>query len=301
METIHTDQLARHFLGEMNNDMGEKMKGDCVFVNCPLQPPLDGEFRVAIENIKRKNDDQHHLVVMLQTQGGFMETVERMVSVMRTHYKTVSFVVPNYAYSAGTILVLSGDHIYMDYYSVLGPIDPQYLSEDRKRLVPGIGYLAKFKELEERINNPDDQSPNSNRAELNYLVRKFDPAILFQIEQSIEHGKSLIVKWLPKYKFKHWKTTQTNKKRVTPGMRKKRAEDIAKTLGTAEKWHSHGRGISMKDLEEDEIGLQIDDFGKDNKLSEIIRNYHGLCVDYLSTKLGYEGYIHTQHDTRRVM
>ncbi len=49
-----------------------------------------------------------------------------MVSVMRKHYKEVSFIVPSHAYSAGTVLVLSGDKIYMDYYSVLGPIDPQY-------------------------------------------------------------------------------------------------------------------------------------------------------------------------------
>ncbi len=300
MEAINADQLTRHILVNMNQKMGEAMRGDCVFINCPLQSPLDNEFRVAIENIRR-NSKKQHLVIMIETQGGFMETVERMVSVMRKHYKTVSFVVPNYAYSAGTILVLSGDQIYMDYYSVLGPIDPQHLSEDGKKYVPGSGYLAKFKELAERINNSESQSPNTSRAELNYLVNKFDPAELFQIEQSIEHGKTLIVKWLPQYKFKNWKKTQKSGKRVTPGMRKKRAEDIAKILGAAEKWHSHGRGISMRDLEGDEIRLQIDDFGKNNKLSELIRNYHGLCVDYLSAKLGYRGYIHTQHDTRRIM
>ncbi len=300
MEAINTNQLTSHVLSSMNDNLSKAMKGDCIFVNCRLQAPLDDEFRVAIENIK-KNSKEQHLVVMLETQGGFMETVERMVSVMRKHYKAVSFVVPNYAYSAGTILVLSGDQIYMDYYSVLGPIDPQYLSEDGKRYVPGSGYLAKFKELAEKINNAENQSPNANRAELNYLVNKFDPAALFLIEQSIEHGKSLIVEWLPQYKFKNWKTTQTKKKRVTQAMRKKRAEEIAKALGAAEKWHSHGRGISMGDLGGKEIGLQIDDFGGNNKLSEIIRNYHGLCVDYLSNKLGYQGYIHTQHDMRRVM
>ena len=230
MEAINTNQLTSHVLSSMNDNLSEAMKGDCIFVNCPLQPPLDDQFRVAIENIK-KNSRAQHLVVMLETQGGFMETVERMVSVMRKHYKAVSFVVPNYAYSAGTILVLSGDQIYMDYYSVLGPIDPQYLSEDGKRYVPGSGYLAKFKELAEKINNAENQSPNANRAELNYLVNKFDPAELFLIEQSIEHGKSLIVEWLPQYKFKNWKTTQTKKKRVTQAMRKKERKRSPKRWG----------------------------------------------------------------------
>jgi len=300
VEAINTDQLTRHFLGEMNGRLGERMRGDCIFVNCPLQPPLDDEFRVAIENL-RKTSEQKHLTVMLETRGGFMETVERMVEVMRKHYDLVSFVVPNYAYSAGTILVLSGDRIYMDYYSVLGPIDPQYLSEDGKGYVPGSGYLAKFKELAEAINRSKSRSANANRAELNYLVNKFDPAKLFEIEQSIKHGQSLIAKWLPKYKFKNWTKTQRRGRRVTAKMREARAAAIAKTLGAAEKWHSHGRGISMRDLEGDEIGLQIDDFGEDNILSETIRNYHGLCVDYWSNKLGYQGYIHTRHDMRRIM
>ena len=296
METINTNQLTQHFLDDMNGQLGDAMKGNCIFVNCPLQSPLDGEFRIVIENIKKTSEEQH-LVVMLQTQGGFMETVERMVSVMRKHYKTVSFVVPNYAYSAGTILVLSGDKIYMDYYSVLGPIDPQYISEDGKAHVPGFGYLTKFNELVAVIN----QSPGAHQAELNYMVNKFDPARLFEIEQGIEHGRSLIVKWLPKYKFKNWTKTQTRGKRVTPAMRKMRARAIAKTLGSAGKWHSHGRGISMQDLESGEIKLQIDDFGTDNNLGELIHNYHGLCVDYFSKKMGFEGYIHHKQHTRRVM
>ena len=300
MEAINTDQLTNHFLGEMNDELGQALKGDCVFICCPMLPPLDDEFRVAIESIK-KESQKSHLVVVLETEGGNMETVERMVSIMRAHYKTVSFVVPNYAYSAGTILVLSGDRIYMDYYSVLGPIDPQYPDQDRKTFVPGTGYLSKFKELTEKINKSRSTAPNANRAELNYLVKKFDPAWLFRIEQGIKHGQTLIVEWLPKYKFKNWKKTKSNGRTVTKKMREKRARSIAKNLGMAEKWHSHGRGISMKYLESSEIKLQIDDFGKDKKLSSIIRNYHGLCVDYLSKKLNIRGYIHTKDNMRRVM
>lgn len=122
MEGINVDQLDPRALTELNQKMGDKMRGHCIFIHSALQPPLDDELRVVIEDIFDSN--QKHLIVMLETNGGFMETVERMVSVMRTHYDEVSFVIPNYAYSAGTILALSGDRIYMDYYSVLGPIDP---------------------------------------------------------------------------------------------------------------------------------------------------------------------------------
>lgn len=137
------------------------MGGECTFINCAIRPPLDDEFRVVIEELK-KDSTQNHLIVVIETNGGLMETVERLVAVMRAHYERVSFVVPNFAYSAGTVLALSGDKIFMDYYSVLGPIDPQYRDSDGKFL-PGYGYLAKFKEITELINN--SSSPQECRAE----------------------------------------------------------------------------------------------------------------------------------------
>ncbi|WP_414521440.1 SDH family Clp fold serine proteinase, partial [Umezakia ovalisporum] len=71
-----------------------------------------------LENKKR------HLLVILETEGGSIETTERIADVFRHHYPLgeVSFLIPNFAMSAGTILVMSGDRILMDYYSVLGPI-----------------------------------------------------------------------------------------------------------------------------------------------------------------------------------
>lgn len=297
METINVDQLSGSVLTQLNNEVAQKMGGDCVFINCGMHPPLDDEFRVVVEELKRDNEETH-LIVVLETNGGFMETVERLVAVMRTHYNRVSFVVPNYAYSAGTVLALSGDRIYMDYYSVLGPIDPQYKDSDGKFL-PGYGYLAKFQEITKAINESAD--PAKCRAELAYLVKKFDPSLLFHIEQGIEHGISLITEWLPKYKFKNWTKTNTKGKKVTATMKKARAKKIAETLGDASKWHSHGRGIPMTDLSGTDIKLLIDDFGEDAELSHKIQNYHGLAVDYFSIKMGVAGYIHSKLGLRRVL
>ena len=288
METIDVDQLSGHVLADLNAAVAAKMEGVCIFINCEMRPPLDDELRVVLEELK-KHDERDHLIVMLETNGGFMETVERTVAVMRAHYSRVSFVVPNYAYSGGTVLALSGDKIFMDYYSVLGPIDPQYLENDGN-LLPGYGYLAKFKEITETINKASN--PSQCRAELAYLVKKFDPALLFHIEQGMEHGISLITEWLPKYKFKDWRKTGTKGRRVTVAMRKSRAKKIAQTLGNASKWHSHGRGISMNELSGSDIKLLIDDFGSDPDLSEKIKNYHGLAVDYYTKKLRVSGYIH---------
>lgn len=222
MEGINVDQLTHRVLHDMNEKLAELMEGDSIFVNSALIPPLDEELRVVIEDIcdgKMGN----HLIVMLETNGGYMETVERLVSVMRAHYKKVSFVIPNFAYSAGTILALSGDKIYMDYYSVLGPIDPQYGDSG----LSGVGYLTKFNEITKQIND----SESSSKAEITFLIKKFDPAQLFSVEQGINHGRTLITEWLPKYKFKNWKTTETSKTKVTPSMKKDRAEKLLKYWG----------------------------------------------------------------------
>ena len=55
----------------------------------------------------------------------------------------------------------------------------------------------------------------------------------------------------------------------------------------------------MTELTSSEIKLKIDDFGADSDLSEKIRNYHGLAVDYFK-KAGFNAYIHTHLGPRRV-
>lgn len=293
MQPIRVNDFAEWHLVELNENIANKLKGDCVFIRANVVSPLDNAFRAVIEILKeygKQSGEQKHLVVLLETAGGYIETVERIVSVMRKHYSEVSFIVPSHAYSAGTVLVLSGDHIYMDYYSVLGPIDPQYDDSEGKSMLPGAGYLAKFEEMTEKVNA---LGISNATAEISYLIKRFDPAKLFQIEQDIEHGISLITEWLPKYKFKHWKKTDKRGKEVTPTMRSRRAKQIAKKLGDAKRWHSHGRGITMLQLCSDEIKLQINDFGKDAELNSAIRDYYSMCTDF-ANKTGMNQFIHSK-------
>jgi len=303
MEAVSASQLATVVLGQMNSELSTKFDADVIFINSPMKAPLDRLFRIEVETIrsqapkKAKGKAGDRLCLLLQTPGGYIETVKRLVDVMRRHYKHVSFVIPDYAYSAGTVLALSGDDIYMDYYSILGPIDPQVPDEAGGTLLPGAGYLAKFQELVAEINRARMTDVKAKQAELAYLIKRFEPAKLFHIEQAIEHGQALIEEWLPRYKFKSWTTTNSGKK-VTSSMRKQRAKDVAKVLGDASKWHSHGRGISMQELEAEDIKLQIQDFGKDTALSVLIRNYHGLAVDF-AAKQGMQAFIHSSRNGMR--
>ena len=103
----------------------------------PMYTPADDLVKDAVEAITNRKDG---IMVVLETGGGYIGIVERIARIFRHHYKRVDFVVPSYAMSAGTVLVMSGDAIFMDYASVLGPIDPQV--ERSGDLVPALATYS---------------------------------------------------------------------------------------------------------------------------------------------------------------
>lgn len=245
---------------------------------------VDDILRNVIEQKHAEAPDKEKMVVILTTGGGIIEVVQRIVDTLRRHYESVDFVIPNYAYSAGTVLAMSGNAIHMDYYSRFGPIDPQVESR-RERFVPALGYLERYNELIEKA-----QNGNISTAEVQLLIQGFDQAELHQYEQARELSVTLLKEWLVKYKFKNWKVTETRGLPVTDKMKEDRAESIARELNNTKKWHTHGHGISMDVLIND-LNLQIDDFGKDSELSGIIRAYYNLFSDY-QAKRAPNGAVH---------
>ena len=119
--------------------------------------------------------------------------------------------------SAGTILALSGDDIYMDYYSVLGPIDPQ--EEIDGKLVPALGYVIRYQNL------LDKGAQGALSAEEMTVLLNFDQAKLYSIEQGKNLSTALLKEWLVKYKFKDWHVTQKHRRRVTMKMKRERGGD----------------------------------------------------------------------------
>ena len=224
------------------------------------------------------------LVVILETDGGFIEVVQRVAEILRHHFERVEFMIPNYAMSAGTVLAMSGDAIHMDYFSILGPIDPQ-VSGTRGVQVPALGYLVQYERLIQKADRGE-----LNTAELAFLTQKFDPAELYRYEQARELSISLLKEWLVEYKFKDWRRTETNNKPVNKAFKKRRAAAIAEKLNNPAKWHSHARGISMEVLRRD-INLKIEDFGEDGELSNRVKVYCKLLRDYM-LRLGQPASLH---------
>jgi hypothetical protein len=259
----------------------------CDVITCihGIGPPFDDLIRDFVEDIKTRSSS---LLVILETDGGSIETAERIADVFRYHYpKEVSFLVPNFAMSAGTVLVMSGDRILMDYYSILGPIDPQVRNRNGA-FVPALGYLEKYKEMVRKSKIGGGLSA----AELALFVQKFDLAELHRFEQARDHSVDLLKKWLVQYKFKDWKKTRTRQRSVTSAMREKRAAEIANKLNDTKRWRSHGRGLSMEILDR-ELNLLVENFGQNSELNKCIRSYYRMLQDFMGSR-NHSGAIQTR-------
>lgn len=207
-----------------------------------------------------------------------------MVAILRHFYNEVNFVVPDYAYSAGTILCMSGDDIYMDYSSVLGPIDPQVQNKDGK-LVPVQSYLVKINDLLEK-------AQNGKISEAEFLILKdFDLAEISIYEDASKLTIELLKNWLVRYKFKNWIETETTKKEVTDKMKADRAQEIATALDDHTRWKTHGRPLHI-DIFND-IGLKINDYSSDEELRTKVKEYHFMLTDFLDQN-NLENFIHSR-------
>jgi ClpP class serine protease len=101
-------------------------------------PIFNGTDDVIRDGVEARVQKRAKLAVILETGGGYITVVERIVTVFRRYYQVVDFVIPDHAMSAGTVLALSGDAIHMDYYSVLGPIDPQVQKAGSRGFLPAL-------------------------------------------------------------------------------------------------------------------------------------------------------------------
>ncbi len=184
---------------------------------------------------------------------------------------------------------MSGDSIHMDYFSVLGPIDPQVQNKEG-RLVAALGYLDKINELLDKAN-----SNTLSQAEF-MILKDFDLAELRGYEQAKDLTIDLLKKWLIQFKFKNWTTHRTDSSQkgqpVTDAEKMARAKDIADKLSDNNKWKSHGRPINVAALKE--LRLKIDDYSDSEARRNLIRDYYELISDYVNSK-GFPNFVHTRN------
>jgi Serine dehydrogenase proteinase len=254
---LPVDETIKSLLNQKLVDLETHFKADFLSYYGPIQDGSETWFLRVVEELASDPGKKNALFVMLTTPGGSATVVERFVNILRHHYSEVNFIVPDYAYSAGTIFCMSGDSIHMDFFSVLGPIDPQVTNKEG-HLVAALGYLDKVNELVEKA-----KANTLTQAEF-LILKDLDLAELRGYEQAKELTVDLLKKWLVKYKFKNWavhtSTPNLVGQVVTPEEKIQRAEEIADKLGDNKVWKSHSRPINIETLEKD-LKLKIEDYG----------------------------------------
>ena len=172
--------------------------------------------------------------VLLHSPGGRPDATERLVGLLRGKFKEVNFLIPHSAYSAATMLALSGNCIILHSSGTLGPIDPQING------IPARSIKRGFEKVKERIAK---EGPETLPAYIP-LIEKYSLDLLELCEDSEKLSKELVSTWLKKYMFKGEK-------------------NVGRKIGKAVKYFSdydkhlmHSRPLPLEKLSE--FGLKIE-------------------------------------------
>lgn len=269
------DNMRQDWLRSLLIEIEEHVGKDILMISGNIQTGVGIRVRLALDRIENRKDT---LLVILNTPGGSIVETKLIVETLRNFYDTVHFLVPVQAMSAGTVLVMSGDAIYMDYFSKLGPIDPQ-ISKGGS-YVPALSYLRQYNYMREKA-----EKGKLTNADV-ILLNKLDLAELDNIELIKRLSESLITDWLSRYKFKDWKKDGHP---VNDKMKKQRAKAIAEKLNDQERWFVHDYGIH-KNVLQDDLKLKIDDYSEDAKLKSLIWRYFWAISEYV----GNGSFVHSK-------
>ena len=111
---------------------------------------------------------------IIHTPGGLVLAAEQIAYALKRHQGKVTFFVPHYAMSGGTLLALSADEVVMDPDAVLGPVDPQ-LGSPQEGTYPAASILAALK------------TPNPNRDDKTLILGNVSQKAIAQVHEAVSY------------------------------------------------------------------------------------------------------------------
>ncbi len=199
--------------------------------------------------------DQRSVDVIVLTPGGSAQTASYFVDKLRNRFDHVAYLIPYACMSAGTIWVLSGDEIWMDERSYIGPIDPQVPGKDG-RFVPLQALWVLVKKIQDDGQRTIAKGGQPDWSHLQ-LLRNLDPKELGDALSASGYSTQLAAAYLEKWKFRSWATHATSGTPVTDADRKRRAEEVAAELCSHDRWKMHSHRLPREVVEKD-LKLKIE-------------------------------------------
>ena len=210
--------------------------------NCGIDDDDTIPFVDLLHHVRRGED----VDLLLHTTGGSVDVAEKLIRMVRSTVGEAEFriIVPNFAKSAGTLMVLGADRVVMSDMSELGPIDPQVIFADSsglRRWQSVQNYLDAYDEHTNAINqNPSNVAAQIMLGKLDAAIVKMCQAVKGRARQSAEHllqGGMFL-----------------NGRGNNGGNSTKTAYELLDTT----RWRSHAQMISWEDARSPNIGLEVE-------------------------------------------
>lgn len=218
--------------------------------NLTSQHPINDADMNAFMTVINTMDRSKGLDLILHTPGGDIAATEAIVKYLRSFFGTdIRAIIPQVAFSAGTMMACSCKEIIMGKQSNLGPIDPQFNG------IPCQGVIEEFHTAIKQVSEHPEQL-----FAWQVVISKYHPTFLGECEKAIEWSEKMVEDWLKTGMF------------VEESDADRKAKVIAETLSSHSKHKSHGRHISAEECKD--VGLKIRMMEDDQKLQDAILSVH---------------------------
>jgi hypothetical protein len=188
-------------------------------------------FMELLHNVQ----SEENVDLLLHTGGGDVDAAEKLMAMVQATVAGGQFrvIIPDFAKSAGTLMVLGADAFIMSDSSELGTIDPQIVADDGRGNIichSVLSYLDAFKTHSDALrNNPDDPVAR-------LMLSKLDPTTL-----------------------RHFEAIRDRARSFAEGQLKRKGRNfsaITSAFMDIGRWPSHGQMINWQDVRD--LGLPVE-------------------------------------------
>jgi hypothetical protein len=209
------------------------------------------------------------LCLIVHSPGGVTNATESIVDYLRAKFPSIEAIVPTFAMSAGTMISLASDRIFMGKHSQLGPIDPQMPMPNGRSYSAGA-IVEQFEEARRDVLENPAVAPVWAP-----LIASSGPALVQEAKNNLEYSKQIVANWLSRYMFAGRADAEAL------------GETVASYFNAASQHKSHGRRIGAAEAKAQ--GVVIESLEDDQPLQEaVLTSYHLMTLLFqqsIATKL----------------